>query len=321
MGEGSSPEADKYKTQGRKYFFVSYLLLLLLAFTWSLGPSFVYLPFGGAAFFLFLGVRRYVEASISAQSHFRTAGDSHDGFFDQVADFFNRQRIRPNYGRPGPAPAFNQNDSLKRLLRIVGIGFGSFIGLMALIGYFTGDSEIEFTGYGDSYYANGNFDSAALYYHMALRENKESYEASVGLGKVMNAKQRYDSAVFYFDQAIMLDPDATESYSSKAGALFNMEKYSDALAVLELLFQRDESNGDAYLIAGDCYYFLKKYDEALPQYEKAYALGERSKELSYIMGYIYDVQQNYDKAIPQYQEALSYGADQDISNRLGELLK
>jgi tetratricopeptide (TPR) repeat protein len=88
-----------------------------------------------------------------------------------------------------------------------------------------------------------------------------------------------------------------------------------------LLLQRDESDGDAYLIAGDCYYFLKKYDEALPQYEKAYALGERSKELSYIMGYIYDVQQNYDKAIPQYQEALSYGADQDISNRLGELLK
>jgi tetratricopeptide (TPR) repeat protein len=321
MNRSSSPEADKYKARGRKYFFVSYLLLLLLAITWSLGPGFAYIFFGGAVFFLFLGVSKYIDASISARSHYRTAANSDNVFFDQVADFFNRQRARPNYGRPGAAPAFNQNARLKSILRLVAIGFGSFIALMIFIGIFTGNNEIEFTSYGDYYYANGDFDSAAVYYHMALSENEDNYGASVGLGKVMTAKQRYDSSLIYFEKATILDPEGIEPYSGKAAALFNLERYSDALTILEMLFQRDESNGDAYLIAGDCYYMQKKYDEALPRYEKAYSLGERSKELSNIMAYIYDVQQNYDKAIPQYQEALSYGDDQDISKRLAELLK
>lgn len=315
----SQPEADKYKLQGRKYFLVSYILLLLLSLTWSLGTSFVYLLLGGAAFFLFLGVSRYVDASMSTQSHFRTAGNAHNGFFDQVVAFFNKQHSRSKHVRPETAPAFGDKDKLKNVLRIVGIGFAGFITLMFVIAVFSGDDEITFTSYGDSYYADGNFDSAALFYHKALQENDESYVASVGLGKVMNAKQRYDSALFYFDNAITFDPGGGEAYSGKASALFNMERYNDAIAVLDLLFRRDDSNGDAYLIAGDSYYLQKNYDEALPYYEKAYGLGARSKELSYIMAYIYDVQQNYENAIAQYEEALSYGDDADIAKRLAEL--
>jgi Flp pilus assembly protein TadD len=318
MGSGQNPEAEKLLSQGRRFFLISYVFLLLMAFTWSLGSGFIYLFLAAGLFFIFLGVSRLYNASLSERSSFRTSGSDSKGFADWWYEFVNKNRN--TFSDSAPYSTTSIRPDVKRVMSIIGFGFGLFIMLLIVIGIFSSDeSETEYLAQGDNYYQSGNLDSAYLYYKRALREDEKSLAAKNGLGKVFNETARYDSALFYYDQVLSVDPEAIDGYSGKALAYFNLQRYDESLQELKLLLEKDESNSWGQLLSGDCYYLQKRYPEALPYYEKAYELGERSKELSNILAYIYDVGGNADKAVIFYEETLQYGEDAEITRRLSEL--
>jgi tetratricopeptide (TPR) repeat protein len=323
MGNTTDPETENLQTRGKRYLLFSYVSLVLLAITWSLGAAFVYIFLALAIFLGFLAISRFVQAYSTERNSYRGAYGEKSGLSEWWYQMVNKQRapFTSSRGQQAPAPATGTTPvNAKKIVKVAVFIAGSFFFTMILVAIFSdGSDEVIYLAAADAYTMEGKTDSAKIYYKAALHENENSLAGSTALGKIMNQGQQYDSALFYFEKSIEIDPESGDGYYGKAQTYYYQERYEDAISVLKTLIEENENYGPAYTLAGDSYYLQKQYPEALPYYEKAYERGERSKELVNIMAYIYDVQGKYDKAITFYTETLQYGDDAEISARITEL--
>jgi tetratricopeptide (TPR) repeat protein len=319
----SGPDKYDHENKAKVFFFVSYGLLLAMALCWSVDDSLVYIFFGAAVYFAFLGFYSFPKNKKFQESG-RGEAQGESIFADGLKNIFEKHRVtKTKTQRTFAQPT--TPESTRRIVFLVAAGifatfFIFFIG--SIISGSSDDESLVYFNTAEGNYLDGNYDSAYLNYRRAWKSNETYAEAMLGYGNVLAIRKQPDSAIIMFDKALEINPDYREAGYAKAATYYNLEKYAEAIGIIVPLLQQHTDYYDAMLLAGDSYYALRQFDEAMRWYEDAYENGgSRSRALCHIMAYIYDTQGDYSRAIDLYKEALSYDSSVvDIYKRLGELL-
>ena len=308
-----APSSKEKKTRSGLYFGIATGLLFLLAFVWSVDPSFVYILTG---FILVFGLLGFRNSNLVKQ--------------------FTTETARPAAGFTGgfrstaKTPTENQSSSPRRtrinkpLIMAIIIGF--FISMIVFIVIILSQDNVDYDSQwnyerAEIFYNQAEYDSAAIYYRRAFAFNAKNEEALAGYGNVLMMREQYDSAILYYDKALTANPAYDKATYQKAAVLSYQKKYQQSIALLKILLGENPSYVDALQLIGDNYYTRQQYDSALNWYTKAYEGGVRNRYLFHLMGYIQETKGNNSSAIKLYQEALQYDSSVvDIYQRLGALL-
>jgi Tfp pilus assembly protein PilF len=323
----SGPNGDPLKPKA--YFIIGYIFLMAMALAWSVDTSIVYIFFGIAVFFLFLGVYSR-PARKNFQGPFSSTGNQSGGTSTTFSGIFANIFQQPHQGARPRHKSFTRPstpEDNRRLVSFViaGVFIMFFIFFIGSVFFSSSDNANDAVLYfqaAEENFWDENYDSAFANYRKAWRADDQYVEAMVGYGKVLSIRNEQDSAIIMFDKALAIDPDYKEAGYNKAWIYFGQQKYGEAVRVLTQLLQENTDYYDAMLLIGDSYYELKQLDNAMVWYSKAYENeGIRTRALCHVMAYIYDTKGNYASAIDLYKEALRYDSTVvDIYKRLGELL-
>lgn len=331
----TNPDSDKPTAkQLRKapvYFALAWILAALLALTWAVDKSFVYILAGASSFFFFLGFRsRVKEGSAGGEKYnpyknyrqeHRTASQQ-SPFWSEVVKLFSQKHAGFRSGKfSGPS----KTPAERKLILGVATFIASIFGLIMMVILFSEPDPVSEQDYyfhrAEANYTAGVYDSAYINYKRALEENPAHLDALLGYGNTLSALGQPDSAIILYDQALAINPDFDIARYNKGWVHYNRKNYSQSVIELKALLEKNPSYYDAMQLLGDVYYGQGVYEEALQWYESAYTNGLRSRWLCHVMGYLYDLRGNTPKAIALYQEALAYDSTvTDIYTRLGELI-
>lgn len=329
MEKDSDSNPNDKLLKSKIYFIIGYIFLMAMALSWSVDNAIVYIFFGIAVFFLFLGFYSR-PAGKNFQEGFRSTGNQASAtsttFSDAFANVFQRSRAAAKAGTKPfartPTPEAN-----RKLVGLVMAGifimfFIFFIGSVFFSSSGVSDDSVVYFQTAEEYYWAGNYDSAYINYRQAWKANDRYIEAMVGYGKVLAIQNQQDSAMIMFDKALAIDPDYKDSSYNKAWTYFNRGNYAECIAVLLPVLEKNTDYYEAMLLIGDSYYEQKQFDDAMNWYGTAYEnAGIRTRALCHVMAYIFDTKGDYSRAIDLYKEALSYDSTVvDIYARLGELL-
>ena len=328
--EQNTRSSDGNKTLKSKiYFIVGYVFLVAMALSWSVDNSLVYIFFGIAVYFLFLGFYSRPQEK-KFQDPFKSARGQSQGSATTFSDSFTNIFRKQQPGTKPSAKAFSTPSSPEANRRLVGfvitgifiIFFIFFIGSIFFDSSGGWDDSVLYFQTAEQNFWNGNYDSAYVNYRNAWKADDQYVEAMVGYGKVLAVRNQLDSAIIMFDRALAINPEYKEASYNKALSYYNRENYSETVKILTPVLEQNADYYDAMLLIGDSYYEQKQFDDALTWYENAYENGGiRSKALCHLMAYIYDTKGDYSRAVDLYKEALSYDSTVvDIYKRLGELL-
>lgn len=326
MEKGSN--ISQKNTSRKVFFIIGWLLLMLMALSWSIDNSIVLILGAGAAYFFFLGFYTIAPARGPGKWNETEGSYTHRTATD-FGDIFKNLFSKVGTVRPASRKVFagSNVDSKRRVvaplifLAIFGL---FFIFLLGIVFSSPGDT----TQFGDYYnraesqFIQGDYDSAYVTYRRAWKFDRSNAEAMVGYGNVLAVRNLYDSAALMYDMAFAVNPEYLGAAYAKGAMLYNVERYSECIAFMDPLLRKNTDYYDGMLLIGDCYYSLRQYDDAIGWYENAYQNGgSRSSALCHIMAYIYDSKGSYDKAINLYKEALEYDSTiVSIYKRLGELM-
>lgn len=106
----------------------------------------------------------------------------------------------------------------------------------------------DYEGYGDSWYAQGQFDQAIRHYGHAISCCPETARYYRKRGDAWHAKKEYDRAIVDYDEAIRLDPEDASAHNSRAWlwAACPDERYRDGKRAVELATRACELSGWKY---------------------------------------------------------------------------
>ena len=264
---------DKYD-QGNKskvFFIVSYGFLLAMALCWSVDDSLVYIFFGAAVYFAFLGFYSFPKNKKFQESGRGGGGRRESTFADGLKNIFQKRHVaEPKAQRTFAQPT--TPESARRIVFLVAAGIFAtfFIFFIGSIVSGSGDDEslVYFNAAEENYLA-GNYDSAYLNYRRAWKSNETYAEAMLGYGNVLAIRKQPDSAMIMFDKALEINPDYREAGYAKAATYYNLEKYAEAIGIIVPMLQQHTDYYDAMLLAGDSYYALRQFDESMRWYEDA----------------------------------------------------
>ena len=329
MEKDTNSSSNGAPLKSKAYFIIGYIFLMATALAWSVDPSIVYIFFGIAVFFLFLGF--YLRPSRkNFQEPFRSTSNQSRAPSAKFSDIFAAIFRQAHTGsRPKPK-TFTRHSTPEDNRRLVSFVIGAvfitffifFIGSVFFSSSDDGNDSVLYFQTAEENFWNQNYDSAYLNYRKAWKADDQYVEAMVGYGRVLSVRNEQDSAMIMFDKALAINPDYKEAGYNKAWIYFGQQKYNESVGVLTPLLQENTDYYDAMLLIGDSYYELKQFDDAMIWYSKAYENeGIRTRALCHVMAYIYDTKGNYSNAIDLYKEALRYDSTVvDIYKRLGELL-
>jgi tetratricopeptide (TPR) repeat protein len=320
MDKDSQLSEKKFRPQ--TYFIIAYVLLFAMALFWAVDDSIVYILFGAAVYFVFLGFYSGLGRNAFASSRIFESGSPTTRWSSGLGNVFQKRKAsQARYTNPTTKPAAGKRIVVLAMAAI----FVSFF-LIIFGSIFNASTDyttsLDYFALAEQQYAMGAYDSAYINYRRAWKEDETNASAMLGYGNVMAYRKQNDSAVVMYDKALELDPDLLAASYAKAGLYYNLERYTESIAVLVPVLQENAEYYDGMLMLGDCYYALRQYDEALIWYENAYENGGvRSSILCHIMAYIYDSKGDYSRAIVLYKEALTYDSTiVNIHKRLGQLL-
>jgi len=308
-----APPSKEKKTRSGLYFGIATGLLFLLAFVWSIDPSFVYILTGSVVVFGLLGIQ---NSNLAKQFTTETASP---------APVFPKA-----FRAASKTPVANQSVSPRRtriskpLIVVIVVGF--FISMIIFIVIILSQDDVDYDSQwnyerGEIFYNQAEYDSAAIYYRRAFASNAKNEEALAGYGNTLMMRELYDSAILYYDKALAVNPAYDKATYQKGAVLSYQKKYQQSISLLKVLLGENPSYVDALQLIGDDYYNRQQYDSALSWYTKAYDGGVRNRYLFHLMGYIQETKGNKTNAIKLYQEALQYDSSVvDIYQRLGALL-
>jgi len=313
------------KKKSKAYFSIAIVLLVIMALSWSVDTSLVYIFLGAASFFLFLGFYNGPFDGVSGSFMRSNQYAKGDGEFNTSSKEFLKNILGLTFDS-AQGRHLKTSDTLRKWIRLAGFSVFSILLITLIVNMLTsGDQSHDAVGYyqaAEQNYFAGEYDSAYANYRRAMKLAPEYQEAMVGYGKLLIANDELDSAVLVFTKVLEINPGYIEASYNKALAYYSQKKYLESIKTLSTIIDSNPEYYDAMLLLGDAYYVQRQYDDAIVWYENAYRNGGiRSRLLCHIMAYIYDTKGEYDKAIRLYQEALSYdSAVVEIYQRLGELI-
>ena len=318
------PNAKKLRKPS-VYFGIACTLLILLALTWSIDESFIYLLLGASSYFFFLGFQSLAKEGSVSREKYNPYKDYQREQRTARSSFWSSLFAQKTSGSssaktfvPSPSPA--DRKLIVGVLIFIASIFG-FIVMAVLFGSGDSTSGSEYFRRAEQYYGDGTYDSAYINYRRALQQDPEQADALVGYGNALSALGQPDSAIILYDQALAVNPDLDIARYNKAWVNYQRKNYAQSVAELKTLLEKNPSYFDAMQLLGDVYYEQKVYEEALRWYEDAYTNGLRSRWLCHVMAYLYDSKGQTEKSITFYQEALAYDSTvTEIYKRLGELI-
>lgn len=287
-----------------------------LALFWSVDESFIYFFAAGAIFCFFKmfqsRVRREGTREEYTYQEARTSVDTSASapLFDRLLTFIEENRI-----------------SKQRIILIGIAGFFGFFFFIMVVGVLfdsasSRDLTYENTLRASDFYSQGQYDSAAYYYRLALLDDPQNPDLWLNRGNSFLNNGMPDSAMAMYEKTLEYKPDSEDARYNIAIIYYNRKSYRDAIQVTKEVLQYNPDYLDGKLLIGDCFYNQSQLDSALQWYEQAYETGYRSAVLCHLMAYIYDVKEKPSVAISLYKEAIGQDSSiVEIYSRLGELIQ
>lgn len=333
-------------TKAYTYLTLTLVLVFILALTWSIDSSIVYILGGTIIYTAFLTVYRWPRKTRpedwrNYQHEDRNTGKTPGTPPAQQTNTTQTQTIASDFkslfetftkkasatGKP-PTGSTASNPQLHVKTGCI-ILFISFIVLALALNLIFNDDDPEVDemsfenqyAQAENYYNTGDYVQAIIHYKYALAKEPANTNATLGLGNSFAGLNNIDSALYYYQHSLTLDPTFDVARYNIGWVHYKTKDYDAATRELKSLIDRNPEYLDAFQMLGDVYYEQQLYDEAFNQYERAYAGGNRNFWLSYVTGYLYQTKGNNQMAIERYKEALTYDSSEvDIYKRLGEIV-
>jgi len=275
----------------KRYSRLAIVSAFLLALLWPLNGSFFWLFSGAASYFAFLA-------------------------------FFHRPRVEREeekfeYGRtswqapPQQATSINVSPkNIKLIVVIAVIGFFGFLLILMIIGFATGNEDSSSISQEIAIDENREL----------LSTDPTNIDALTNLGNSFYENGQYDSAMIYYERVLKIDSKNSSGLYNKGLVYYQKKDYQKSMDILRQCISLYPDNTDAIMVIGDNYYSQDQFIQALDWYKQAYDKGARTAALLDVMAYIYDRQNQKSEAIRFYKEALQQDSHLvDVYTRLAEL--
>ena len=196
----------------------------------------------------------------------------------------------------------------------------------------------------------GNFDTARMHLHQALRIDPFHAEAYNNLGRLSFKENRMADAIPYFEKALRIDPNYAEAHYNLAhaaslqnqflraithyqevlrlwpehsithlnlGMLYHAElQFLEAAQHLEKALVYDTENLDAIKLLGDSYLNLGKIDEAIQSFENALKLSPLLPEAHHNLAILYLKKEDKEKALQHFTQALQLDPNNETAKHM-----
>jgi tetratricopeptide (TPR) repeat protein len=129
--------------------------------------------------------------------------------------------------------------------------------------------EISVVDDGISSYIRGDYDTAMMYFNMALSADPRSAEAYNGRGLVYEAQGDYAAAIEDFGKVIELRPSWPGGYSNRGATYYALGKYGAAIADLERAIELDGRFAKAHYNLGLVHFAIGQFTVAIGDFDRA----------------------------------------------------
>jgi len=284
-------EEDEKSTKSKRYVRVTIVFAFLLALFWPLGSFFFWIFFGGAFYFGFLA---YYHHPRSSQKRAKANVE-----FDRPAW----------HARAQGKPIQISQKKIKLIVLLVSIAAFFIVLVSVIIGLVSSEIDSSLSPY------DAVRDDREL-----LTSDPTNLDALTNIGNSHYANGQLDSALLYYEKVLKVDPQNSSGLYNKGLTYYAKEEYQKSIELLRLCISLHPDNLDAYMVLGDNYYSQNQYPQALSWYKQAYYKGARTSGLLNVMAYVYDQQNQQTEAIRFYKEALQLDSGLvEIYSRLSEL--
>jgi len=285
----TSEDEEKQKLV-KRYTRLAIISGFLLAMFWPLGSFFFWIFFGAASYFIFLVF--YYRPRVERE--------------EKESDY-----SRPTWQKSRQTTSINvPPKNVKLIIVIAAISIFGFLLILMIIGFASGEEN-----------ATQPIEEITVNENRALlSDDPNNLDALTNLGNSFYSNGQYDSALDYYERVLKIDPKNSSGLYNKGLALLQKKDYKKSTEVLRLCISLYPDNTDAFMVMGDNYYSQNSYNEAIEWYKQAYNKGARSAALLNVMAYIYDQQNQKMEAVRFYKEALEQDSSLvDVYTRLAEL--
>ena len=266
------------------------LFLILFAIFWSLGPFF---------FWIFLALSLYfgVMALISSES------------LKSIIDSITRpQPKRPPPAQPQPMisePVVSEPVSIPKYARIAILIVGGLLLFFFIVGIFAGNPNEGVITSGNNSEITGSAGS------VEWLDNK---------GNAAMDNQLYDSAIIYYDMALAIDPQDRYALYNK-GLVYTLQKdYQRANGLVRRCLRYHADYDPAWWLLGYNYDLLNNVDSAIYTLEKAYHRGYSQPDFLYLLGEVYLKKNQRSNAREVFLKLVGLDTTKaDVYRRLAEL--
>jgi len=282
---------DEHKTKlVNRYTRLAIASAFLLALFWSLGSFFFWIFAGTTACFAFLAF------------YFRPRVEREEEKFEFT---------QPAWQATKHATPINVSPKNVKLIVVISVlAFFGFLLILMIIGFATGgDNPAQISE------ENIINESREL-----LSEDPTNLDAITNLGNSFYANGQYDSAMVYYERVLKIDSKNSSGLYNKGLVLYQKKEYQKSMDILRQCISLYPDNTDAIMVLGDNYYSQEQFIQALDWYKQAYDKGAKTAGLLNVMAYIYDQQNQKGEAIRFYKEALQQDSSLvDVYTRLADL--
>ncbi len=157
---------------------------------------------------------------------------------------------------------------------------------------------------GTSLADEGKLDRADAELREALRLRPHYFEATYGLGVVLDRRGEYSAAVAYLREAKRLRPQDARVHLSLGEALVHQEHVDEAIALYREALQLQPDFPDLHFSLGVALLRQRKVDDAIDELTRAVELRPWYTEAYNMLGGAFVLRRRLDKAVVQYQKAL-----------------
>lgn len=259
----------------KRYTRLAIMSAILLALLWPLDSFFFWIFSGATAYFAFLAF------------YFRPRVDREEEKFEYA---------QPSWQATRHKSSVNVSPKNVKLIVVISVlAFFGFLVILMIIGFATGDdSTPELISKENTINENREL----------LSGDPTNVDALTNLGNSFYENGQYDSAMVYYERVLKIDSKNGSGLYNKGLVHYQKKEYQKSMDILRQCISLDPDNTDAIMVLGDNYYSQDQFMQALDWYKQAYTKGARTAGLLNVMAYIYDQQNQKGEAIRFYKEAL-----------------
>lgn len=236
---------------------LAWLFLILFAVFWSLDPFF---------FWILLALSAYFGTMVLISS------ESFKGFFDSITQ---PQAQRPQPARPRPIVSETVASDpaiIPKFGRIAILIVGGLMLFFFVVGIFAGNAD------------EGVNISANNSEITGVAGSVEWFDSK---GNLAMDNQLYDSARMYYDMALAIDPQDRYALYNKALVYTLEQDYQRANGLARKCVRYHSDYDPAWWLLGYNYDLLNQVDSAIYTLEKAYRHGYSQPDFLYLLGEVY----------------------------------